>query len=109
VNVSGAAAAEIFARAGPERSVCQRQTEVRSSRITANHFMLIRSFLIESDGFLCLRATICAKIFITSSCAPRASLTQNTAINPRNLFSKLCGEPVTAVTKILISSYFLQS
>lgn len=59
------------------------------SRITANHSVLIRSFLIESDAFRRPRATICAKIFITSGCVRRASLTQNVASNMRKFFFEI--------------------
>jgi len=58
------------------------------SRIAANHFVLIRSFLIESDVFRRLRASICAKLFITPAYVLRASSTQNAAINKRKFFFK---------------------
>lgn len=58
------------------------------TRIAANHFVLIRSFLIESDVFRRLRATICAKFFITPAYALRASSTQNVAINMCKFFFK---------------------
>ena len=61
----------------------------RLSRIAANHFVPIRSFLIESDVFRRSRATICAKIFVTPAYVLRASSTQNVAINMRKFFFKI--------------------
>jgi len=63
--------------------------DLREHRITANHFVLIRSFLIESDGFPRLYATVCAKSFVTSTCALRASLGQIAAINLCNFFFEI--------------------
>jgi len=63
--------------------------ELRACRITANHFVLIRSFLIESDAFRCLRATVCAKIFILPACVLRTSSTKNVMINKRKFFFEI--------------------
>jgi hypothetical protein len=46
--------------------------ELRTCRITANHFVLIRSFLIESDAFRRLRAPSVQKFsFCRHACFKR--------------------------------------
>jgi hypothetical protein len=64
-----------------------------AERITANHLVPIRAFLIESDAFRRLRATSCAKIFATSAHVLRTSSTENSAIIVRKFFFEIARRP----------------
>jgi hypothetical protein len=55
--------------------------DVPKGRITANHFALIRSFLIDSDDPWTLRAAICAKNFLPPTYSLQTPLTQNAKYN----------------------------
>ena len=89
MNRLGAVRAEFLRAMVPRALPANEELRGRLSRIAANHFVLIRSFLIESDAFRRSRATICAKIFITPAYVLRASSTQNVAINMRKFFFEI--------------------